>query len=243
MYIQNERYLWIDALCINQEDIDERNHQVTRMGEIYNKAARVTVLLGPASEDNNIGFEFLMDASTKRLDYTYWMIGSFQNPNTAKYWRAVYRLADRDYWRRVWIVQEIFFAKPLIVCYGFRCLRWSDYLFLFHAIMEKRQWISEVGNARDSLLENQDINLLIPMVVYKSENIASIAKWKKPTGEAADHRAEPLEKLLMAYRTILSSDLRDKVFGIAGMALQYEGQLALKIHYTLEKRDVYINTM
>lgn len=50
------------------------------MGEIYNKAAKVTVWLGPASEDSNIGFEFLMDASAKRLDYADWMIGSLQIP-------------------------------------------------------------------------------------------------------------------------------------------------------------------
>jgi hypothetical protein len=38
--------LWVDALCINQEDTTERNHQVMQMGAIYEKAKRVVVWLG-----------------------------------------------------------------------------------------------------------------------------------------------------------------------------------------------------
>ncbi|KAI3579715.1 heterokaryon incompatibility, partial [Fusarium oxysporum f. sp. albedinis] len=39
-------FLWIDQICINQSDIDERNHQVPIMGNIYRKAYRVFVWLG-----------------------------------------------------------------------------------------------------------------------------------------------------------------------------------------------------
>lgn len=42
----NSRILWIDAICINQDDIDERNHQVGMMGDIYRKADKVPVWLG-----------------------------------------------------------------------------------------------------------------------------------------------------------------------------------------------------
>ncbi|PMD67529.1 HET-domain-containing protein, partial [Hyaloscypha bicolor E] len=40
------RVLWIDALCINQKDVKERNHQVTQMGLIYSQAESVIVWLG-----------------------------------------------------------------------------------------------------------------------------------------------------------------------------------------------------
>ncbi|KAI9768262.1 MAG: hypothetical protein M1839_004156 [Geoglossum umbratile] len=42
----NERKLWIDAICINQEDVEERNQQVQIMQQIYWRARRVIVLLG-----------------------------------------------------------------------------------------------------------------------------------------------------------------------------------------------------
>ena len=40
------RLLWIDALCINQDDLEEKGNQVARMGHIYRNASRVVVWLG-----------------------------------------------------------------------------------------------------------------------------------------------------------------------------------------------------
>lgn len=40
------RILWVDAICINQDDVDEKNHQVAMMGTIYGKTARNLVWLG-----------------------------------------------------------------------------------------------------------------------------------------------------------------------------------------------------
>lgn len=41
--------LWIDAICIKQHDTEERNAQVTIMGDIYENAKQVLVWLGPCS--------------------------------------------------------------------------------------------------------------------------------------------------------------------------------------------------
>ncbi|KAF8849427.1 HET-domain-containing protein, partial [Acephala macrosclerotiorum] len=41
-----ERVLWVDAICINQEDVLERNHQVEMMGDIYRLANEVLIWLG-----------------------------------------------------------------------------------------------------------------------------------------------------------------------------------------------------
>ncbi|KAF2209814.1 hypothetical protein CERZMDRAFT_46536, partial [Cercospora zeae-maydis SCOH1-5] len=53
------RSLWADAICINQENVDERSIQVQRMEEIYKHALRVVVWLGPASGDSKIAFSAL----------------------------------------------------------------------------------------------------------------------------------------------------------------------------------------
>ncbi|KAH9207768.1 heterokaryon incompatibility protein-domain-containing protein, partial [Leptodontidium sp. 2 PMI_412] len=45
---QNARLFWIDALCINQEEVSERNDQVHQMGRIYRSAVKVIVWLGPS---------------------------------------------------------------------------------------------------------------------------------------------------------------------------------------------------
>ena len=46
LHLHEVRQLWVDAVCINQQDLDERNHQVWTMDEIYRGAERVVVWLG-----------------------------------------------------------------------------------------------------------------------------------------------------------------------------------------------------
>ena len=43
---ETDRYLWIDAICINQNDLEERGHQVTLMAEIFSKTAYGLIWLG-----------------------------------------------------------------------------------------------------------------------------------------------------------------------------------------------------
>ena len=48
------RLLWIDALCINQNDTQERSHQVAHMGRIFAQATRVLVWLGPEDDQSSL---------------------------------------------------------------------------------------------------------------------------------------------------------------------------------------------
>jgi hypothetical protein len=52
-YADRPRRLWVDAVCINQMDNEEKDSQVKRMAEIYRQAGRVMVWLGPASYVEN----------------------------------------------------------------------------------------------------------------------------------------------------------------------------------------------
>lgn len=65
-----DRILWIDALCINQENILERNHQVGLMSRIYSKAVVVLAWLGLASGNSNMAMDTLaynLDGSERQL--------------------------------------------------------------------------------------------------------------------------------------------------------------------------------
>jgi hypothetical protein len=53
------RYLWIDAICINQTDVGEKNREVPRMMQIYQAADIVVVWLGEASEVSSLAFNHL----------------------------------------------------------------------------------------------------------------------------------------------------------------------------------------
>jgi hypothetical protein len=51
------RILWIDAICIDQSNLQERNQQVGRMREIYQMAKRVLVWLGPRADDSDLAMD------------------------------------------------------------------------------------------------------------------------------------------------------------------------------------------
>lgn len=50
---------WIDALCVDQDNVSERSHQVNVMGQIYTAACQVLIWLGPEDESTSSAFELM----------------------------------------------------------------------------------------------------------------------------------------------------------------------------------------
>lgn len=90
--------LWVDAMCINQNDMKERSEQVRMMRQIYSKAGHVAAYLGRTklSQDDA---EFLQTKVTG----LYSEIFSWTRSN----WDALNVLFCLQYWKRVWIIQEL----------------------------------------------------------------------------------------------------------------------------------------
>lgn len=61
-----ERLLWIDAICINQNDEKERSAQVNFMGEIYACAKRVVVWIGPSEGDSERAMRFFREIGRRK---------------------------------------------------------------------------------------------------------------------------------------------------------------------------------
>ncbi|PMD34326.1 HET-domain-containing protein, partial [Hyaloscypha variabilis F] len=88
-----DRYLWIDALCINQDDSNEKGHQVGMMDLIYEKAEQVLVWLGCRNK-NPRGFdEWVHFRPFFRLKWV-------------AHWKQLAEIFTVPYWKRLWIVQE-----------------------------------------------------------------------------------------------------------------------------------------
>ncbi|KAJ4138561.1 hypothetical protein NW768_002404 [Fusarium equiseti] len=60
-YPHSSRTMWIDALSIDQSDIEERNHEVKRMGDIFRLATRVVAWMGPAFKGSTLALATLKD--------------------------------------------------------------------------------------------------------------------------------------------------------------------------------------
>jgi hypothetical protein len=63
------RTLWVDFLCINQNDIDEKLVQILLMGQIYKSSARCLVWLGEAEYDRGLLFSLVKLAARSVLEY------------------------------------------------------------------------------------------------------------------------------------------------------------------------------
>ncbi|KAL3296011.1 Heterokaryon incompatibility protein 6 OR allele [Colletotrichum asianum] len=113
-------WIWADALSINQCDVDELNSQVHIMDKIYSEAHTVAICLGSSSESDDIrlAFELLKGA-------TAWESANTPQATITGDQRrmsSVVRLFERNYWKRLWIVQEVFHAKRADVYCGSDCI-------------------------------------------------------------------------------------------------------------------------
>jgi hypothetical protein len=116
----SQRHYWIDALCIDQTNNSERNHQVAQMGEIFAGAELVHIWLGeiPGSEP---GRSLLVDLA-KLADIDW------ENEFNTYYDLLKKYLFENYYWTRAWVTQEIVLARSIVVSLDTQLL---DYVDLF----------------------------------------------------------------------------------------------------------------
>ena len=119
------RFIWIDAICINQTDLTERSAQVSLMNAIYRSADRVVVWLGQAADDSDFAIETMQTWAKMipRSSEQYWEKVASIKPSDLTFcgpsgttahraWLAIRALWERGWWRRAWIVQEATLSAP-----------------------------------------------------------------------------------------------------------------------------------
>jgi len=109
------RVLWVDAICIHQMNVHERNHQVAQMGRIYNAASRVVVWLGPSDPASNrfLGLLSREWSISVEADCSSAVVAE-KNKDLA----AILSVLSRPYWKRLWIIQEFLMARDFTVQCG-----------------------------------------------------------------------------------------------------------------------------
>ncbi|KAK0706914.1 heterokaryon incompatibility protein-domain-containing protein [Lasiosphaeria miniovina] len=109
-----ERILWIDAICINQDNLGERNHQVQLMSRIYTRASQVCVWLGEDDSDSKVAISFIKEEIRELKNFD--TISS--TPQYSRKWRAWMSLMQREWFFRRWVVQKIALATAATVYCG-----------------------------------------------------------------------------------------------------------------------------
>lgn len=131
---KGERILWIDQICINQEDLDERAQQVQQMCDIYGRAAADLFWIGELDEYTRMAFSlftqlFNLEVDLREHKKPYPSMDDLSNPDyTASVglppfpslpWEALCRTFLRPAFERAWILQELAVSRqPTVICGG-----------------------------------------------------------------------------------------------------------------------------
>ena len=129
-YEHKPRVLWIDAICVDQQNLQERSKQVERMKDVYSMAGRVVVWLGPEMDNSKHAMVTLHDLSLEiEVDWRIlamkpaanrepsWADGFCPLPYDVETLQAISDLLHRSWFERLWIWQEITFADlTLLSC-------------------------------------------------------------------------------------------------------------------------------
>jgi hypothetical protein len=144
--------LWVDAVCINQGDIPERESQVALMRNIYKEAEEVWAWLGPgdpikaqaafsllcdlSSHEMEAITEDLHHAKIPRAETEKWVESEATNDLYVGRWLDVANLLDSPWFSRMWIIQEVVMGKTVTVFCGSNAVMWDD-IYLAGKFIEK----------------------------------------------------------------------------------------------------------
>lgn len=210
MASRHGRY-WVDAICINQEDNLERNHQVGMMGDIYSRAAWVFACIDSAPPAE-AAVPMDQDVSRKREEV-------FVTKPTA----LLNSICDKPYWKRMWIVQEFVLAKAILLLYG-------EYKLGAATLWVTCQSVASSSSSRWSSLRQSPMYF-----VFNAKE-----KWYRPSEIDFTPKRLPLESLIRVFRRNHCSDPRDRIYALLSlMKRQPQATRVLRPDYSISSSRLY----
>lgn len=195
------RTLWIDAICIDQSNIQERTQQVNLMRHIYANAHRVLVWLGESDRDINKAIKFIADL--KFLPETLEEdTPAFYAPVS----RGLVKLFSKPWWFRIWVVQEVILTQAEILAGCGRCwLPFSKLVEVLREIILVKQVDS--GPSGSEFLKDLPHDKSMSLIRFMDFTMLCQDS-SKPVY---------LEDVLWYTRGRGATDPRDQVFGLLGL--------------------------
>jgi hypothetical protein len=276
--------LWVDALCINQKDAEEKAHQVQNMKRIFQTAVIVIGWLGQPTHGNDqalsrigqIGkaFEELggqeaiwrLNRSAQQQDSAQqalaWadlerilaQVDDIFNDGGLFPTEALYDLQRRDYWSRLWILQEICVARELEFIYGTGRIRSSHFFAAFgFYCMRLRQIVNKflaLQNAKspaDSKLSDFEQSMM-PRIPLKTK-LGTLIGARRGFQRNQQGGDETLLQLAIRANVQVDpgysmgvKDPKDRIYALLGVAKDCD-DLAIKLDYRESTKcgEVYTN--
>ncbi|CAI6086888.1 unnamed protein product [Clonostachys chloroleuca] len=266
--VSPHKTLWIDQICIDQEDLFDKSRQVSKMNVIYDKAETVLIWLGPETESASKAVDFVKRVGEIALPDTTDMFRwdhyvddeeheATKLEKVEKYtveksnelgisfddlesWDAFSEFFDKPWYQRMWTVQEIIQARKAFVVYGSYTLQWE----LVSAAAKWFVYKAEAIHSRHSRgvggmwLVNQMVSIPWRAKMGSEYHPQLFGQKMRPTCKWG------LRDLLEELRPRLASDPRDKVYSVVGIS-ELDGGFGddkqIAVDYSLSVKDVFTN--
>lgn len=117
------RELWIDAICINQKKMDEKNKQVPMMSNIYGQAKQVCVWLSEGDDDSKIAFEFIDKQVLKLQKFN----ALCDDQIASRKWNVMLNFMKWPWFSCRWVVLDIALVNTAKIYCGKDTIPWKDF--------------------------------------------------------------------------------------------------------------------
>jgi hypothetical protein len=206
-----DRFIWIDSICIDQQNLDEKGEQVPLMTEIYSRASRVVVHLGaPFDPDKSLQVTALI----RKLALFPGAVASelrgiasnamFRNYDGTPEWNALLEFLSHPFFSRVWVVQEIAVASDLAVVVGNNYTPWG----LMTAAIRNVS-----GSGLIKYTSRHGLHDRSPL-----ENATHFRRMTAMRNTLCDGGVPRLARVLSTFHTFDATNPRDKVFALKGIS-------------------------
>lgn len=216
------KWWWIDSICIDQTNLEERAQQVQHMELIYRKAEQVIVWLGEASSDSDLAINFIrfLDQTVRRKPSVTQLRSMLQQDHYRAHWTALTNLLAREWWSRIWTVQEFVLSSSVSFWCGMRNV---SRVAICRSIKVADQCTS--GGLKETIAFTNGNNRRRAWDLYKAG--------KKPGARLN----LPLLALAAYFCCMNATDDRDRLYGLLALSTNPSG---LKVDYFLSAPEVYL---
>ncbi|KAF7945879.1 uncharacterized protein EAE97_004917 [Botrytis byssoidea] len=210
-----ERILWVDAICINQNNDKERRQQVQLMARIYNSASRVVVWLGEEIEEIKGVLEDIQVASNEKPG---------RNSKEVVKKEHIIKFLQNPWFQRIWVLQEVAVAQHVVIMCGSITIAGSAFC-------------AGVKSLELSYTDSPELQTL-PSVIEIIERAGLQPKFKANSQEIFSLKIRSLAELIDMFHIRQATDRRDKVYALLGMSSEDPEKAGLQPNYETSWEEV-----
>ncbi|KAJ4390487.1 hypothetical protein N0V85_007176 [Neurospora sp. IMI 360204] len=255
--------IWVDQICINQQDLEERSQQVGMMTGIYQCASKTLAYLGPPTpstalaidlirrvgtvarnmagdiflqdrEERNRGLAFLMTKEEISIEESEKLGIPFDDIAS---WDAFTEFYDRPWYERIWIVQEMLPSRSGFVIVGTFSVSWD---FVKGAALWHFFKAGAVPKRHKPSVRGIELTANMDLPWDWRVGVECVK-------ELSGRRAAPifrweLARLLAMFRRRKATDPKDKVYALLGLSEFDLGMGDLKVDYAKDVKTIFTDT-